>query len=244
MTGIRYPIVELRQYTLRAGRRDDLIGLFERELIAPQEAAGMALVGQFRDVDDPDRFVWLRGFSDMRTRAEALGRFYQGPTWRRHRDEANATMIDSDDVLLLRPAGPRSGFPAPAAPRLPAGHDCAPPSLVTATICHRDRPFDEAFADFFDRQVAPALLRTGAVPLACLQTEHAENTYPALPVRTGENVFVWFSRFADPDGLDAHQRALACCGDWQTRIRPALLASLAGEPQLLTLAPTPRSLLR
>jgi hypothetical protein len=244
MTGIRYPIVELRQYTLRPGSRDDLIGLFERELIVPQEAAGMALVGQFRDVDDPDRFVWLRGFSDMRARAEALGRFYEGPAWRRHRHEANATMIDSDDVLLLRPAGPRSGFPAPAAPRPPAGHAPGPPSLVTATICHRDRPFDEAFADFFDRQVAPALRRAGAAPLACLQTEHAENTYPALPVRTGENVFVWFSRFADPDGLDAHHRALACCGDWQARIRPALLASLAGEPQPLILAPTPRSLLR
>ena len=78
MTGIRYPILELRQYTLRPGRRDDLIALFETELIAPQEAAGMALVGQFRDVNDPDRFVWFRGFPDMRARAEALGRFYQG----------------------------------------------------------------------------------------------------------------------------------------------------------------------
>jgi hypothetical protein len=244
MTGVRYPIVELRQYTLRPGRRDDLIGLFERELIAPQEAAGMALVGQFRDADDPDRFVWLRGFSDMRTRAEALGRFYQGPAWRQHRDEANATMIDSDDVLLLRPAGPRSGFPAPAAPRPPSGHLSAPPSLVTVTICHRDRPFDEAFAGFFARQVAPTLRRAGAAPLACLQTEHAENTYPALPVRTGENVFMWFSRFAGPADLDAHRRALARCGDWQARIRPALLASLTGEPRHLTLAPTPRSLLR
>lgn len=244
MTGVRYPIVELRQYTLRPGRRDDLIGLFERELIAPQEAAGMALVGQFRDVDDPDRFVWLRGFSDMRTRAEALGRFYQGPAWRQHRDEANATMVDSDDVLLLRPAGPQSGFPAPGAPRPSAGHLCAPRSLITAAICHRDRPFDEAFADFFTRQVAPALRRAGAAPLAILQTEPAENTYPALPVRTGENVFVWFSRFDDPGALDAHHRALAGCGDWQARIRPALLASLTGEPQHLALAPTPRSLLR
>jgi hypothetical protein len=244
MTAIRYPVVELRQYTLRPGRRDDLIGLFETELIAPQEAAGMALVGQFRDVGDPDRFVWLRGFPDMRTRARALGRFYQGPAWKQHRDEANATMIDSDDVLLLRPAGPRSGFPAPAGPRPPAGHRCAPPSLVVATICHRDRPFDEAFAGFFARQVAPALRRSGAALLALLQTEQAENTYPALPVRTGENVFVWFSRFDGPAGLDAHRRALAGHGDWRARIRPALLASLAGEPRHLTLAPTPRSLLR
>jgi hypothetical protein len=82
MTSVRYPVVEFRQYTLHPGRRDDLIGLFERELIEPQETAGMALVGQFRDADDPDRFVWLRGFPDMKTRAEALGRFYYGPMWK------------------------------------------------------------------------------------------------------------------------------------------------------------------
>jgi len=86
--------------------------------------------------------------------------------------------------------------------------------------------------------------QTGAAPLACLQTEHAENTFPALPVRTGENVFVWFSRFADPAGLSAHHDALARCTYWHTTVRPALLATLAAEPQQLTLAPTPRSLLR
>src|SRR5215472_12889100 len=136
MTSVRYPVVELRQYTLHPGRRDDLIGLFERELIEPQEATGMAVVGQFRDTDDPDRFVWLRGFPDMETRAEALGRFYYGPVWKQHAAAANATMIDSDNVLLLRPVEMQSGFPAPAAPRPPAGHLTAPPSLFTATLCY------------------------------------------------------------------------------------------------------------
>jgi hypothetical protein len=63
----------------------------------------------------------------------------------------------------------------------PTGHTASPPSRVLATIYHRDRPFDEAFADFFDRQVRPVLAEAGAVPLACLQTEHAENTFPARP---------------------------------------------------------------
>lgn len=244
MTSVRYPIVELRQYTLHPGRRDDLIGLFERELIEPQETVGMALVGQFRDTDDPDRFVWLRGFSDMETRAEALGRFYYGPVWKRYSAEANATMIDSGNVLLLRPVGTQSGFPAPALARPPAGHSALPPSLVTATLCYRDRPFDQAFSAFFTSQVAPTMSQTGATPLACLQTEHAENTFPALPVRSGENVFAWFSRFADPAGLSAHRDALARCNHWHTTVRPALLSTLVGEPQQLTLAPTPRSLLR
>jgi NIPSNAP protein len=133
-------IVELRQYTLFPGRRDELIELFEREFVTGQEAAGITLLGSFRDLGDPDRFVWLRGFPDMAARAVALAAFYGGPVWRRHREAANATMIDSDDVLLLRPVGdapllgggssaassasgvPASGFPASAssAPGFPA----------------------------------------------------------------------------------------------------------------------------
>ena len=69
------PVVELRQYTLHPGKRDILIDLFDREFIEPQEALGITVVGQFRDVDDPDRFVWLRGFRDMVSRAKAAGFF-------------------------------------------------------------------------------------------------------------------------------------------------------------------------
>jgi NIPSNAP len=66
------PIVELRQYTLHPGQRDALIELFDREFVESQEALGMKIIGQFRDLDNPNRFVWLRGFRDMRSRAQAL----------------------------------------------------------------------------------------------------------------------------------------------------------------------------
>ena len=103
-------IVELRQYTLKPGQRDTLIELFEREFIETQEAEGMDVIGIFRDLDDPDRFVWLRGFPDMKARAKSLAAFYGGPVWKRHRETANATMIDSDNVLLLRPAWSGADF--------------------------------------------------------------------------------------------------------------------------------------
>src|SRR6267142_1534331 len=104
------PIVELRQYTLHPGKRHLLIDLFDREFVEPQEALGMRVIGQFRDLDNRNRFVWLRGFSDMSSRARALEDFYGGPVWKAHREAANATMVDSDNVLLLRPAHPISGF--------------------------------------------------------------------------------------------------------------------------------------
>jgi hypothetical protein len=244
MSDVRCPVVELRQYTLHPGQRDVLINLFDREFVETQEAVGMAILGQFRDLDDPDRFVWLRGFDDMPRRAEALGRFYGGPVWKAHNARANATMIDSGNVLLLRPVTARSGFPAPAAVRTPVGPTTPPSSLVLATLYYRDRPFDEGFVEFFDRQIRPVLVGTGAAPLACLQTEYAENTFPALPVRTGENVFVWFARFPSRAHLSDHLHRLERSDRWQERVLPTLSAMLAGTPQQLRLAPTARSLLR
>ncbi|HEY9023420.1 MAG TPA: NIPSNAP family protein, partial [Burkholderiaceae bacterium] len=105
-------VLELRQYTLHPGRRDELITLFEREFVESQEDAGMRILGTFHDLDDPDRFVWIRGFPDMASRAESLAAFYGGPAWKAHRDAANATMVDSDNVFLLRPLGCDQGLQA------------------------------------------------------------------------------------------------------------------------------------
>jgi hypothetical protein len=101
-------VLELRRYTLRPGRRDELISLFEREFVEPQEAAGAHLFGLFRSGDD---FVWLRGFPSLAARKAALESFYFGPVWKEHRAAANATMADSDNVLLLRPV--RRGLTTP-----------------------------------------------------------------------------------------------------------------------------------
>jgi hypothetical protein len=189
--------VELRQYTLHPGGRDVLIELFEREFIEPQQEAGMEIIGTFVDLDDPNRFVWLRGFSDMESRANALATFYGGPIWKEHRDAANATMIDSDDVLLLRPVI----WPPVAA------------SGYLATIHLLREPFDTATA-----------LDPGA---AWLTTEYVENTYPALPVRTGVNALV---SLAPVTSDTAHP--------------PSVSESFTTEPLNLRLAPTRRSALR
>ena len=106
--------------------------MFERMFIDALEADGMQVVGEFRDEDEPDHFVWLRGFptDSPEERAAALDRFYGGPVWAKHREAANATMIDSDDVLLLRPLTPfRPGRRGPVAVTL-ALLDSPPPPLA------------------------------------------------------------------------------------------------------------------
>ena len=116
-----HAIVELRQYTLHDGKRDTLIDLFERYFIEPQEALGMKVIGTFRNLDRPNSFVWLRGFTDMDSRLAGLTDFYAGPVWKTHREAANATMIDSDDVLLLHAPSDWAAFRNVAARPLDIG---------------------------------------------------------------------------------------------------------------------------
>ena len=192
------PIVELRQYTLHPGKRDVLIDIFDREFIESQEALGMRVIGQFRDLADSERFVWLRGFRDMIARAQGLQAFYGGPIWKQHRDAANATMIDSDNVLLLRPARSKSGFSPVGSQRPPRGSQEASRGLVMATIYALGDSSESAFISYVEDELRPALADVGAVVLAYFVTESSANSFPALPVREGEHVFTWFAGF--PNG--------------------------------------------
>jgi NIPSNAP len=237
------PIIELRQYTLHPGTLDVLVDLFEREFIESQEAVGMKILGQFRDVDRPDRFVWIRAFKDMPARAEGLNAFYNGPVWHAHRDVANSTMVDSDNVLLLHVARPGSGFIADDRPRPPKGAREVPHGLFVVNIYHFDAPVEPAFVRFFEKAVRPLLDTAGIPILASFVSETGPNNFPRLPVREGEHVFVWFSRFADRTDYDRRLGTLVAAPAWKG-VAETLHRKLKALPEAVRLQPTPRSQLR
>ena len=234
------PIVELRQYTLHPGRRSELIELFDREFVETQEAVGIQVIGQFYDLDDPDRFVWLRGFNDMSAREQSLSAFYNGPVWKTHRDAANATMLDSDNVLLLRRAHRTSGFSL-IGNRPPSGTLVKQAGFMTATIYYFDSPVKSDLVGYFENTIQPALMEADISTLAYFITEESQNTYPKLPVREGEHVFVWFAGFQDQDEHELHYAALANSRIWKDEISKYLKRRLKRKPELLRLSPTPRS---
>jgi NIPSNAP len=238
------PIVELRQYTLHPGKRDVLIELFDREFVESQEIVGIYVIGQFRDLNDPNRFVWLRGFRNMSERATGLTAFYTGPVWKAHREAANATMIDSDNVLLLRPACPASGFQLENKQRPPLGAKHVSAGLVIATIYYLDATATDDFVEFFERKMKPALIDTAASILAYFVTENSANTFPALPVREGEHVFVCFSCFEGEVAYEDHLAALLASPDWRSEVSQELAPRLKKMPEVLRLTPTTRSQLR
>ena len=242
MNGQTYsPIVELRMYTLHPGRRDELIELFDREFVETQEAVGIQVIGQFYDLDDPDRFVWLRGFNDMPARAQSLNAFYGGPVWEEHRDAANATMIDSDNVFLLRLTHPRSGFSIKNKDRPPRGSRVDRDGCVAATIYYFHKPVTSDFIHYFENTIHPELMDADITVLAYFVTEDSPNTFPQLPVRDDEHVFVWFAGFPNQAAYERHRAKLEKSGVWKEEISKFLKRHLKGQPEVLRLTPTPRS---
>lgn len=231
-------VLELRQYTLHPGERDTLVEVFDREFVETQDAVGARVVGQFRDLDRPDRFVWLRGFADMPGRAQALAAFYGGPAWAAHSAVANATMVEFDDVLLLRPAWSGSGVriqqPRPASPATGSA-----PGFVDITVFPLREGPTPALLEA--ARVAGQVLREGgALDAAWYVTEHAPNNFPRLPVREGVEVLVGVALFPDTGAFEGFARS----GRWQALAAPGLAPHRAGAPRSLRLLPTARSALR
>lgn len=202
-------VIELRQYTMVPELRDDFVNLFDREFVETQEAQGMEVLGQFRDSDRDDRYVWLRRFANMDARKASLEAFYGGPVWAEHKEAANPTMTEWHDVLLVRPAWQGSDLSLDAAVRPKDGFRNGG-GETTIAVWAVDSGDMAAFGDRV-RKAFPTMR-------AAYVTETSANTYPRLPIRESESVFV---ALFDGD-VDLGKAGAA----------PA---------QVLRLAPTPRS---
>ncbi|MDB5095023.1 MAG: hypothetical protein JWO85_3124 [Candidatus Eremiobacteraeota bacterium] len=236
MLDTAYDVVELRRYAMRPGCRDTLIALFERAFIEGQEAAGMVPVGHYRDLDDEDRYVWFRAFPQRAKRHDALHAFYTSATWLENRNEANATLLDSDDVLLLRDARAGSGFDLQGLVR-PAGAERQAESFVAVFVFMLDGHADEDFVSAFEAGIVPAV-RAHAQRVAAFVTDEHPNDYPRLPVREGEWAAVVTGVAANADELAACVRAV------EDLELPDTVDRRVVSRETLRLVPASRSLLR
>lgn len=232
-------VYELRQYTLRPGTRDAFVQLFETNLLDAQDEAGMPVLGQFRDVERPDVFVWMRAFADMERRRQALSTFYYGSVWAAHRDQANSMMIDSDDVLLLEPADARPVLSAQVGPRPPVGGTPDASVEIEVTICPVRAEDTTSYFARHREHIASLQRSCGGRPLPALQSLHAPNTFPQLPVHEDKHVAVTLTRHAGL-AVAARRGAEPAC-----RASTEELDALATGPvHRLRLRPTARSALR
>ena len=197
------------------------------------------MLGQFCDLDDADRFVWLRGFATMETRRRGLEAFYGGPVWEAHRNAANATMISSDDVLLLRPAWPGAANTLSTGKRAEPGDTRVPAGVILVAIHYLQSPADDNLIIWCRDAMTVAMATGGAVRQGWYVTESSPNSFPRLPVRSDVQVLVSVAVFSDATTLGNFQQSYYAGG----AIPPTLAERLVKPPQLHRLAPTARSAL-
>jgi heme-degrading monooxygenase HmoA len=93
-------IVEVRSYRITPGKRDEFIEFFEKRSVPALRSHGMKVVGPLTDLENPNKFVFLRGFPSMEDLYRMKSEFYEGKLWKEELESLAMPMIESYDVIL------------------------------------------------------------------------------------------------------------------------------------------------
>ena len=93
-------IVEVRSYRIKPGRREEFIKFFETRSIPALRAHGMKVLGPLLDLENPNKFVWLRSFPSLAERDRMKDDFYEGELWKQELEAIAMPMLESYDVIL------------------------------------------------------------------------------------------------------------------------------------------------
>lgn len=179
-------VIELRNYLLRPNAYDRFRALFNDKFVQPMYALGGFTVGQYQIQNEPDHFVWIRGFENMKTRVDFLNAFYyRDPIWRQYRAEANSMIVNNDNVYLLRPLTESGAIEAET---LRKGQIV----VVDFFVCNSTR---DKVIDLFRKDYLTFLKRTGISDVSLWVSEMVENDFPALPVFQDKNLLVMMTRY-------------------------------------------------
>ncbi|HEX7046285.1 MAG TPA: hypothetical protein VF275_01760 [Gammaproteobacteria bacterium] len=232
-----YPIVELRRYTIKDGERGNFARYFETWFPEAFQQLGAIVFGEGLERDNATWFTWLRGFRDMPARAEVNTAFYFGPVWKEHRDVLNGLMIDSNNVLLLRPLDPERGVAVLPAVDVLRERDGAQGVVVMQVFAVAT----DGVEDFAKRaeNVFATYRDAGVREAGVLVTLDEPNNFPQLPVRTDGPYLVWLGIAKDEAMLETFKALVE-----QSLAEFKSTALLRGEPELVVIDPAPRSRLR
>jgi hypothetical protein len=181
-------ILELRNYLLKPKSFVRFQSLFDGKFVEPMSNLGGYTLGQYHLDGEPDRFVWLRGFENMKTRIDFLNAFYlNNPIWKRYKPEANSMIINNDNVYLLRPLT-ESGQGISQSELRNQG----PITVVDFYICNSTR---DSVIDLFKKEYVPFLKDAGITDTSLWVSEMSENDFPRLPVFQDKNLLVTMTSY-------------------------------------------------
>jgi hypothetical protein len=98
------PIVEVRSYRIKPGRRTEFIQFFETRAVPALRSHGMKILGPLLDLENPNKFVWLRSFPSLEERDRMKDAFYEGELWKNELEAIAMPTPQSYDVILCETA--------------------------------------------------------------------------------------------------------------------------------------------
>lgn len=234
---IDYPVIELRRYQLVEGTAQRFSRAFETWFPEAFQQLGALVLGHFFERGAVERFTWLRGYPDMAARAAVNTAFYDGPVWHEHKAALNQWILDSDNVLLLRPLHAGSAIPA-----IPALDPVAEPDGAGGIAVLQIFPVRAGALDACALAADPwfaSYQGRGVTEAGILATLDEANNFPRHPIRTDGTFLVWMGVLRDQAALDGLQPAFDAGA-----AAMAQSGLVTGPAELLVLDPGQRSRLR
>src|SRR5580704_9363764 len=233
-----FQVLEFRRYTIKEGEREHFAQYFDTYFPEALQQLGTIVAGDFFERKNSSGFTWIRGFHTLEDRAVVNAQFYAGSVWKEHKKTMNDLIVDSDNVMLLRPLSPERGIPIlPAVD--PTVEANGAQGIVVAEIFAVKADSVEAFAKAAEPTFA-SYQAAGVREAGVLVTLDVPNNYPQLPIRTDGPFLVWLGVLKDNQMLENEFNPLA------ERSFQSLSATglIRGAPESVVLDPTRRSRLR
>jgi hypothetical protein len=233
-----FQVIELRRYTIKDGEREHFARYFESFFPEALQQIGAIAFGQFFERNDHSRFTWIRGFHNLDARAALNAALYDGPLWKEHASTMNGLMLDSDNVLLLRPLSQERGISI-----LPAVDPVTEANGAKGVVVAQIFAIKANGVEVFPQQAEAAFAgyrAAGVREAGVLITLDVPNNFPRHPIRTDGPYLVWLGIIKDNQILDTQFRPLAERSS-QSLLTTGLLRSV---PELIVLDPANRSRLR
>ncbi len=75
-------LIELREYTVYPGKRDEWVKMMEEEIIPFQIKNGVVVLGSFVCDDQENIYVWIRRFESEADRVKKYEAIYESDHWK------------------------------------------------------------------------------------------------------------------------------------------------------------------
>ncbi|MBF4519517.1 hypothetical protein IRZ71_24520 [Flavobacterium sp. ANB] len=191
-------VLEIRNYLLKPNLTEKFGDYFHSKFVAPMNDLGGYTLGEFKVNNVNDRFVWFRGFTDMKTRLTFLNDFYiNSTTWKEHGKGANDMMINSDNVYLLQPLKKEINSKLLKTDKRF--------TVVDFYICNSTL---EKVINLFDTTYLPFLKNVEIEDITLWVSEMTENDFPGLPAFQDKNLLVSITHYQDENEFSTKQNKI------------------------------------